>query len=206
LAVVVLTGLVHGFWTGRWHPSQELETAVARLDGVPLRIGPWQGHPQEVDAASFAQTGAAGYWMRRYVNEKTGRAVSVILMCGRAGRMTVHTPDVCYRGAGFEVVAGPEPFRVPGPGGDTEWRRLRVRQPGAVPVDLSVWWAWSADGTWTAPEYPRLVFRGVPALFKLYLLREAAPTDRGAADEPCLELARLLLPELRRSLFPAPPP
>jgi hypothetical protein len=203
LAVVVLTGLVHGFWTGRWQPSRELAEAATRLERVPLQFGEWQGRPQEVDVEPYARAGAAGYWLRRYVHRRSGRAVSVILMCGRAGPMAVHTPDVCYRGAGYEVLA--EPVRLTGPDNTTEWRTLRVRQPAATPVDLRVFWAWSVDGTWRAPDNPRLFFRGAPALYKLYLLREAAPSEGGPDEEPCLELARELLPELRRALFPAPP-
>jgi hypothetical protein len=206
LALVVLTGLVHGFWTGRWQQSRELKDAVARLDRVPLQAGPWQGRAQEADAEPFARAGASRYWVRQYADRRTGRAVTVILMCGRAGPMSVHTPDVCYRGAGFEVVAGPEPFRLSGPGGETEWRTLRARQGGPVPVDLRVCWAWTADGDWRAPEQPRLAFRGAPALYKLYVLRETAPAEGGAGEGPCREFLRDFLPDLRRALFPAADP
>jgi hypothetical protein len=206
LAVVILTGLVHGCWTQRWQPSQALTDAVARLERVPLRIGEWQGHPQEVDDESYARAGAAGYWLRRYVHLRSGQAVSVILMCGRAGPMAVHAPDVCYRSAGFEVVAGPEPYRVSGPAGPHEWRALWVRQPGPVPVALRVIWAWSANGDWRAPDHPRLVFRGAPALYKLYLLREMTRADAGTADDPCPEFLSALLPELRQTLFPPAAP
>ena len=31
LALLLLSGAVHGLWTSRWHTSRELDEAVARL-------------------------------------------------------------------------------------------------------------------------------------------------------------------------------
>jgi hypothetical protein len=46
----------------------------------------------------------------------------------------------------------------------------------------------------------------VPALYKLYLLREMTRADAGTADDPCREFLSELLPELRRTLFPPAAP
>jgi hypothetical protein len=46
-------------------------------------------------------------------------------------------------------------------------------------------WAWTTDGTWTAPDNPRLAF-GFPAareLFKLYVVT-AVPFDAAEKNEP----------------------
>src|SRR5437867_1668327 len=87
--------------------SSQLDAAAERVAQVPSVIGDWQGHDETVDDAAFAQAGAKAYWMRVYVHQKTKATVLAILMCGRAGKMAVHTPEVCYGGAGFELHDAP---------------------------------------------------------------------------------------------------
>src|SRR5262245_29906799 len=101
LAVVAFSGAVHGVWTNRWAGSDGLAQAAARLEQVPLTLGDWDGRPLEVNPREAALTEAAGYVHRQYVNRRTGSVVSVALLCGRAGPISVHTPEVCYAGAGF---------------------------------------------------------------------------------------------------------
>src|SRR5438128_119446 len=89
--LLVFSGWVHGLWTDRWGRPEALEQALPRVALVPLQIGPWQAqelHPE--DPESFRRAGAQEYWVRRYTHAETGASVSVILMCGRAGRMAVH--------------------------------------------------------------------------------------------------------------------
>src|SRR5580765_3646194 len=106
-AVVLVSGLAHGVWTQRWQPARELEEACTRLYAVPLKAGPWQGNNLEGDPDAFRQARAAGYWTRRYSKDAADAPITVILMCGRAGHMAVHTPDICYRGAGYEMLGEP---------------------------------------------------------------------------------------------------
>src|SRR5436853_6916844 len=101
LAVLIAGGVVHGVYAERWHKSSALEDAVALVPNVPGSFDGWQSELQTTDAAEFAQAGAEGYWSRVY--RKDGKEFLVILMVGRSGRMSVHTPDVCYRGAGFDL-------------------------------------------------------------------------------------------------------
>src|SRR4051794_39829223 len=106
-ALLLATGVAHGLRTERWSPSPALQEAVARVPHVPRAFGDWQGEDVEGDAESFGQTGARGWGVRNYVNRRDGSRVQAILMCGRPGRMSVHTPEVCYRGAGYEMLADP---------------------------------------------------------------------------------------------------
>jgi hypothetical protein len=140
-----------------------------------------------------------------YVNQKTGQAVSVLLMCGPFGPMSVHTPDVCYRAAGFDAVAPPARREVAteaGPPGEVRHAVFRKLE-SAVPRHLRICWSWSADGPFRAPDRPRVTFRGKPALYKLYVLREVAAPDEALDADPCLELLGRLLPAMERALFPS---
>ena len=61
---------------------------------------------------------------------------------------------------------------------------------------LRIWWAWNDGKGWRAPDYPRLAFGGAPALFKMYVVEEAAL--KSDASE---EFLRVLLPALDEALF-----
>src|SRR5580765_311066 len=87
--------------------SEQLDAAAARVALVPNVVGAWHGQDEKPADNSFEQTGAKSYWMRHYVNSTTKDSVLVILMCGRAGKMAVHTPEVCYSGAGYELQGQP---------------------------------------------------------------------------------------------------
>jgi hypothetical protein len=201
LALVLLSGLVHGVWTGRWQPAQGLDAAVARLDRVPLTLGGWQGQPLELDPKHVAQAGLSGCWMRRYTNGPNGPAVTVLLMCGRSGPVSVHTPDICYGGAGYDMVG--KAVRVSAEASPpAEFWTARFRKDGAVvPTYLRILWAWNADGAWQAPDSPRLTFAPFPVLYKLYVLRELGRADEPLEEDPCLRFLGQALPELRQALF-----
>src|SRR5207248_10835164 len=98
-AVVLAAGLVHGLWSDRWGDNRDLEAAAARLRQVPRRVGEWQGHDKAIEADRVARAEAVGYLHRTYAGPG-GQAVSVVLLCGRFGPLSVHTPDVCYGGGG----------------------------------------------------------------------------------------------------------
>jgi hypothetical protein len=212
LAALLVSGLVHGFWTQRWQTSTALDEACSRLEAVPNSAGTWQSSTVAVDPEPFQQAQVAGYWMRRYTQGSVPGSFTVILMCGRAGPMAVHTPDICYRGAGYEIVGVPVRETVTEAIGQpaADYWTARFHQPGkAAGHELQIFWAWSSDGSWQAPTSPRWTFAGQPYLFKLYVVREAPPWRPGLQtpaqqdDKLAVEFLRQLLPELRRSLFSA---
>jgi hypothetical protein len=43
LVLIVGADLVHGAWTNRWRTSPALASFAAKLDFVPMDIGPWKG-------------------------------------------------------------------------------------------------------------------------------------------------------------------
>lgn len=200
LAVLVVSGVVHGLWAERWGPSTLLQEAAARVDQVPLEIGDWQAQVDDADPAAFTQAGAQSYWARSYVNPRLHTTLHVILMCGRAGRMAVHTPEVCYRGAGFEIEAKPEVWTVQSPASaelGTLWTAQFSKGIGRG-ADLCLYWGWNAGGPWQAAANPRWQFGGEPFLYKLYL-SHAASGD--FATQTARDFMGLFLPELRTALL-----
>src|ERR1700693_1782330 len=133
IPLVLLVGALEGVWTDRWGRSTELQSAVARLENVPLDLGEWKGKNLDLDADQVAGAQLSGYLYRQYVHKPTGNTVSILLVCGRPGPISVHTPDVCYRGAGFEAAAAPLKQRIPAdsPEDQGEFWTARFQKPEA---------------------------------------------------------------------------
>jgi hypothetical protein len=207
LVLVVLSGLLHGVWTRRWKDGRELETAVARLNDVPLTVGEWSGRDEGLDAQEVAQAGLAGTWRRRYVHRRTGATLTVLLMCGRSGAAAVHTPEWCYRGVGYEPER-PQRLRVTDADGTAaEFWAGKFRKPDAVAAPgLRIFWGWNASGAWQAPDYPRLAFARYPALYKLYIVRELTSPGETLDEDPTVGFLQEFLPVADRALFASPAP
>lgn len=199
-AAVAALGAVHGGLTDRWGPSEPLTRSVSALDRVPVKFGDWEGEDMPYPADQVKRAGVQGSVFRRYKNTHTGEAVSVLLVCGRGGPISVHTPDVCYAGSGYRAVTD-EAVRTFSAGeGDQSFRVARFAMPGGTNQSQSeVCWAWSADGRrWQGPEagQARVAFGRSPAVFKLYVVRDFLPGSRAESADPCGDFLRRALPDL----------
>src|SRR5262245_197933 len=193
-AVVLVDGLAHGLWTNRWGTSRAVEEAAERLANVPLVIGDWQGQELELGARVAEQAGYAGHLLRRYVRGHDGATVSVLLACGPQGPLSVHTPDVCYGGAGFALAGEAVKYEAAaGLAPPSEfWKAKFSKQNAIVPLNVRVFWSWRAADAWRAPSSPRLAFAGEPVLHKLYVTHELTGADERQDDAVCAEFLGLL--------------
>ena len=174
LTFVVAAGVAHGVWTGRWGGRESLDEPLARLARVPASFGDWEGQDQALDERQRVRAGIEGYVLRRYRNRHTGAQVMVLLVCGRVGPIAVHTPDVCYEGAGYTRTGDVEGHAA----GDAAFQVATFREENVpVPSRLRVYWSWSDGGAWRAPRFPRWAFARSPALFKLYVVRRTLRAD-----------------------------
>jgi hypothetical protein len=207
-AIVLVGGGIQGIASHRWTTNHEVEQAAARLDRVALAVGDWKGQALESSAQDFARAGIVGQLLRRYVNQRTGDVVTLLIVCGRPGSISVHTPEVCYAGAGYEVLGQREKLSSPRDSADspTEMWKVRLRKVGAIaPELLAVCYGWSTTGVWRAPARDaRFEFAGSPYLYKMYLVHSSTTTGGPQEVDPSVEFLRALVPGLRRSLFPAP--
>ena len=207
LTLVVAAGVVHGRWTRRWAGSHAVEAAAAGLARLPLTVGGWHALPLELDRGQLEIGEIDGYIARRYEHAVSGAFVTVLVVCGRPGPISLHTPDVCYAGAGYEPTRPPDrrSFALGPDGRPGEFRHAvfgRTNTP--VPAYLRILWSWSSGGAWEAPDVPRIAFARRPVLFKLYLIRGLATAHESLDGDPSLQLLNVLVPELERVLF-APP-
>lgn len=203
--LVVASGIVHGLRTERWTQSKNVEEAVRRIDDIPLEFGDWKGTSQPLDARDLARGGIKGHLFCHFRNKRTGAAFSVLLVCGRSGPISVHTPDVCYEGAGYTAIGSHVAHEVPLNDKESfQCRRLRFRKPtGLSASQLEIYWAWNGGEGWSGPENPRLILARHPALYKMYVIREVSPREKSGTIDPYTDFLQDFLPVLNRALTPS---
>lgn len=205
-ATILGVGVVHGIWSARWDLSDEPETSARRLDAVPMQIGDWEARALDLPTRQLVIGEIANYLHRVYTNKRTGTSISVLLLCGRGGPISVHTPDVCYRGLGytFSKTLTRFPIEVGDPAALPEEFNLSEMFKAHSPETTTarIFWGWNATGQWTAPSNPRFTLSRYPALFKMYVVRELIRSDEPLEDEPTVDFLKIFLPELKRTLFP----
>jgi hypothetical protein len=208
IAVVIASGVAQGLWTDRWTLSSEPEVSAAKLAKVKTTLGDWDMAKEfPLDPREQANAGIAGYLVRTYFDNRTRSEVQICLVCGRPGHISVHTPDVCFAGAGYEFTGPPERKTDLGQPGSAFFMAQCTKQGSILPENYRIYWAWNAGGHWQAPDNPRLTFARYKALFKLYVIEKLpASTVAGVSDpghkDPAVDFLGQLLPELNRSLFP----
>jgi hypothetical protein len=188
--VIAATTAAHGVVSNRWNGGEALPV----LPEIPLQLGQWVGEEMKstVDEPAIAHVG------RRYRHSVSGRTFVISLSLGHPGLTAVHTPEYCYAGSGYEMAAPVSHYsaeKLP-----AEFWTTVFQKPDS-PDQLRIFWAWSADGQWRSPSYPRLTFLGRPALCKLYVVA-SGPTPASSGQDPLLDdFFTELLSCLNRVLF-----
>jgi hypothetical protein len=204
-AVLALgAGIAHGIYSGRWTTSRGVDDAVKLIDNIPATIDDWQGTLLPIDERELARTGIKGHFLYEYRNARTGAAMDVFLVCGPPGRISVHTPETCYKAAGFQSDGAPELRLIDlGPEGTQQFWLARYQKPNSPSApQLEILWAWSAGDGWSAPDNPRFAFARRSALFKLYLIRSVSPRENGNGVDEYMDFLKAFMPELNKALSP----
>jgi hypothetical protein len=216
-AVVVLSGIACGIWTDRWGDAEQLRAAAERVNAIPLHVGDWIGTEEELSERDRAMGDILSYKARRYVHRTKRTELQFLIVCGQPKYIAVHTPDVCYEGAGYGLQGKLEKYTVTAADGQAlgqfQYGRFAKTVAG-VPTNYRIMWSFSPDGPWTAPDQPRTVFprtrHGFPIdryLYKIYVVRQMArPDEPMDGTDPGVEFLQEMLPELHKVLFPSSPP
>jgi hypothetical protein len=167
-----------------------------------LTVGDWEGRDLEVNPRELQLAEAVGSIHRSYRHRVTGATVTLRAVCGRPGPISVHTPEVCFAGAGYEEIPAVTRREFKGLEGDRFWYR-RFQKSGTTPITLGITYAWTATGPWEAPDNPRLSLARHPALLKVYVIRAIADLKEASDADPTADFLRALTPPLRAALFPA---
>ena len=76
--------------------------------------------------------------------------------------------------------------------------KFKEDQPGGR--ELRIFWSWYGDGGLRASDNPRWDFAHLPALYKLYVIRETGGRTTTLDNDPSADFLRRLLPEASRVL------
>ena len=137
--------------------------------------------------------GAEGWWARRFTDERTGTQLQVILLSGRPGPISVHRPETCYAAAGYGLVAPPIRYTLRSGAGTNPPAEFWVgdyRQPEVGGQGLRIFYSWYGDGAWSAADNPRWTFARLPALYKLYVIRDEDGRGERLDDDPAADFLR----------------
>lgn len=192
----------------RWAESGEsLRQAVARLDNLPDTVGDWKLNQKYTIPERQLEIGEIdGYQSRTYVNETDGKSVNVIIVCGRAGPISVHTPDICFQGQGMRRLRNQEKTEIQAEGSKSIgecWHCDFAKPNAASAIGVGTFWTWTADGDWSAPTYPRVAFAGKPFLYKMYVTHAVKiSADQSTQDNPAREFMAEWIPAVNDVLFP----
>lgn len=196
-----------GIYSERWgvRDSERLDRFTRLIENVPTEFGDWTSEEQPLTEKEFKLTNCTNYMSRNYTNQKTGKEISVYLVCGTARHICVHSPDWCYQGAGFQALSKPtavtlstlsEMDLLP----EFLMSSFSKETPQGI-RELRILWTYSDDGTWIGPESQKFHFAGRPALYKLYLINHSPPANEDVERGVIAEFAKELLPILNQELF-----
>jgi len=204
LLIVVASGVTHGVCSGRWTTAETMQAAVERLPRLPHVIGDWEGKDLDDDTLGKFREDIPGALQRRYVRKGTNQEVLIMLVCGKAGPVAVHTPEVCYQGNGWKMAAERTQQTVPLGAAEPAplWKASFVKDGLGIREELRICWAWNAGGVWHAAAEPRMAFARYPVLHKLYVIYRVPAGDRSGND-PSPAFLRELLPAINQSVLGA---
>lgn len=213
--VLGVTTYVQGNWSERWNQAElnaQLKVASSKVDGVPIFIGDWKGTEQKVDPKQLEQAHVTAHQSREYLNVKNrNEKIGYFLVCGKPRHVAIHTPDDCYRAAGFQMLGKPEVVTI-----DVGNERARFyttvfrKEQGSEVDTMRIFWAWNDGSGWDAPTSPRLAYGVGPSLYKMYCILPTADDRKVNDQHPCVKFIKSVLPEIDHSLFakaiPSPAP
>jgi Protein of unknown function (DUF3485) len=178
-----------------------LQAACDRLQRIPAEFGSWVSVDRPITEREQRMAQIAGYVRREYRHQESGYVVTMTLLCGPAGPMSVHPPTTCFSGMGYSLASGPHPTQFQAGDAPLMLNKASFRAPTGVAAEVArVFWGWSTEGVWQSPQNPRLQFRGLPVLYKLYVVDYGigGPTELAQAETFLQEA----LPVIREALQP----
>jgi hypothetical protein len=185
--LLALGALVHGATTRRWDAFTPGADRAAKFHAHVLQLGDYQMEQVPNDMPLKEKSIATS---RRYFSPSRNQLVITSVISGAPGSVATHTPDVCYPSSGYRTVREPkrETIDLPG-GGKASYYVAEFEKKTATQTERQrVRWAWTADGTWDAPERARFAYLRNPELYKLYIVTPvlANDLDAKAGDSPAV--------------------
>ncbi|MBN2294090.1 MAG: exosortase-associated EpsI family protein [Pirellulales bacterium] len=202
--LTLTSGVIQGQLSNRWGPPPAMITAAEQLKGVPSHFGSWRiTSEDDVDELTRHMLQLAGYVNRSYVDEETGQVVHVAVLLGPAGRISVHTPEVCFSSREYNQMDPRKRVTVKADKNAEEYGelwQLTFRSRDVSRHQLCVYYGWSRGGRWSASESARWEYAGSPYLYKIQLAARVPPGKTAEEFDPCKKFLVDFLPVLKPHL------
>ena len=188
VAITIGTAVYSGLKTGRWGTLRGLDEVRTAMKSLPMQIGPWQAETEgELDKTSINMLRIQdSYIFRIYKNVDTQAVVRLTMMVGPTGKITVHTPEVCFGGKDYEKDSArmAVPINVQLLSGDKEiadtfWRVTFTGRSLDTNNRASFYYAVSTGNEWIADETPRSTFQAYRYVYKMQVEAFVSPGDEG---------------------------
>ena len=207
-AITVAVTVFSGNLFGRWG-YQGWDEAAAALKELPMEINGWRAETEgELDETSVSMLRIQNsYLFRTYRHEDTQASVLLTLMVGPTGRITVHTPEVCFGGRNFRREGPRErvPVDVMLESGeeqvDTFWRVHFVGQSLTVGANnrISFYYGVNTGNEWQAVDNPRVTFQRYRYVYRI---QAEAYSGTGEDEDNVKKFLEDCLPTIHEYLRP----
>ena len=205
-ALLLISGAVR-FWEDRTFRAIQIQTInpLFPLKSVDETVGRWEAKESResvLDPEIARVAGSSDSLIRTYVDKKTGVSVVVLVLYGRAGPVTAHTPEVCYTSQGYDQL---ETFDLDLPGRDQGTSRFRslvfTKKGGREGSQQEVFYAFRSEGRWSPVVEGRWkALETSPPVFKIMVQRRLADRERRNVNNPCIQFLTEMLPALERRI------
>jgi hypothetical protein len=205
--LLILAAIWQGKETERWGEMPEMKQFAARLDNLPLEIGPWIGkRGPRLEEGMRRAANAEGDLQITYTNQLTGEQAHMFIVCGRLLDMSKHRPDRCYPAQGYKAVGEEAALQklTTATKSKVEFRTA-VYSKADQGINTRIYWSWASDGVWKGPDGEdglRKEFRRTKPIYKMYVDNPVHGSDERAGEGPSIELIKVLVPAYNKVLFP----
>lgn len=168
------------------------------LADLPMTIDAWKGRNATMDPLIVRGSGSTDIVTRRYVNQKTGVSLDVVILFGPTSDMFIHTPELCYPAAGYDVLSGAveRPIAVDGMG-TIPFRSLAfTKGEGGLADTQEVYYSLWYDGRWTTQSTSPKASQRIPGMYKVQIARRISDRERRDLDNPCEPFLGVLVGEI----------
>lgn len=197
-------GILYGNLTNRWGPRPDATLAKNRLrEPLPQRIGDWRlvrDVPLEPEVVRTLKCSA--YISQVYEHEESGDVVSVAVLLGPSGSISVHTPEICYSGADYTVDGQRQKTFIKDQSGveHSLWE-IAVQSNRLIRPPMRVMYAWNAGSGWDATDHPRYRFGGLPHLYKIQIAGSIRNERGNGSFDPSVDFLSQFLAEIESHLL-----
>lgn len=205
LCGTVAGGIVQRQYDSRTTDQQDLERAAALLNRqLPEQVGNWRLlAKQELAPAVVKILCCPAHINRVYINDQTGDKITVAVLVGPGGPISVHTPEICYSSRDYTIQKRTVAKITDKSKTEHDLWSLRLNSNNQLSPNLQVFYAWSKGTRWEATNGPRYKYSANGLLYKIQLARPI--TNEVPGFDPDQDFLVEFISQLRPRLLSADP-